>query len=323
MLQTLILLALVIGTAAVLRVVQLDRETTRPYARSFDGEVYRVGAAYLAVRRARQRPRCSVIAVPGFLEEIWYFAEQYDDPDIELILYNNADYHLPIESPAIQEPAWGSMGDQPVGTIEYDAEIVNRALEHLVSSAQVRIHGHSRGGAVVLEAALQRPDLHRDGSRAMEYVLEAPVLPGGRIHYSLAAGTNSVGLWLMPALMPVMRRLPMALIGRVIFGPPRCRLAKLDFASRLWRNPRRARTVVTNVRNIVDWMKRTDARVYQSLSRGLIAVGHRDLILSRRHMIESATRAEPVLQVVQPDGCSHMVIQDRPDVVPPPYDHEA
>ena len=45
-----------------------------------------------------------------------------------------------------------------------------RALEHLPRSPIVRVHGHSRGGAVVLEAASMRPELFKD----VEVLLEAP-----------------------------------------------------------------------------------------------------------------------------------------------------
>ncbi|MGB3133384.1 MAG: hypothetical protein WBB04_02270, partial [Candidatus Macondimonas sp.] len=89
------LAALAVG----LRRRYLDRPTQPIYAKGFEGEIHRIGACHALVRRALGKPRTSVVCVPGFLEEVWYFDGLYDDPHTECIYLNNADYHVTTVSP--------------------------------------------------------------------------------------------------------------------------------------------------------------------------------------------------------------------------------
>ena len=313
---------LLVGALAALAVGlrrrYLDRSTQPIYAKDFEGEIHRIGACHALVRRAHGKPRTSVVCVPGFLEEVWYFDGLYDDPHTECIYLNNADYHVTTVSPEArtQQPEWDRPLPYAVGTIAHDAAVLNLVLEHLVHADQVRLHGHSRGGAVVLEAALQHPDLHHRAGRDVEYVLEAPVLPQGRIHPSLGVAATGVGLWLLPALMPLLQRLPMRRLGRLVFGPPSGQ--KLELASRLWFNAKRARTIVTNVRDIESWMASRTTAAYEVLrgARGWIIVAEMDLILSRRHMARSAHQAGGTITVLEIPATSHMLAQDAPGEIP-------
>lgn len=307
---------LLIGGIAALRRRYLDRSTLPIYAKDFDGEILRIGACHALVRRAAASPRATVVCVPGFLEEVWYFDGLYEDADLDCIYLNNADYHVTTVAPEAraQPVAWDRPLPYAVGTISYDAEVLNQVLTHLVRNGPVRLHGHSRGGAVVLEAALQNPALHR--RLGVEYVLEAPVLPQGRIHPSLALAATAPGLWLLPALFPLLRRLPMRQLGRLAFGPPHGQ--KLELASRLWFNARRARTVVTNVQDIQSWMSARTTGAYDALreAQALILVAERDLILSRRHMARSARQSGGAVRVVEIPATSHMLAQDAPAQIP-------
>lgn len=312
---------LVVGLAALtvaLRRRYLDRPTQPIYAKDFDGEICRIGACHALVRRASGEPRGTVICVPGFLEEVWYFDSLYDDPQIDCIYLNNADYHVTTvaaDARAVQA-SWDHPLPYAVGTIEHDAAVVNRILEKLLRSPQVRLHGHSRGGAVVLEAALQAPQLHHRFGSDIEYVLETPVLPQGRIHPSLTLAATPIGLWFLPALMPLLRRLPMRRLGRLVFGPPSGQ--KLELASRLWFNAKRARTIVTNVRNIESWMASRATAAYDVLqnARAWILIAEMDFILSRRDMARSAHQAGKRIQVLEIPATSHMLAQDAPGEIP-------
>lgn len=305
-----------IGGIAALRQRQLDRPTWPIYAKDFDGDILRIGACHALVRRAAVAPRATVVCVPGFLEEVWYFDGLYEDPDLDCIYLNNADYHVTTVAPEARAQAvdWDRPQPYAVGTISHDAAVLNQVLTHLLRDAPVRLHGHSRGGAVVLEAALQSPELHR--RLEIEYVLEAPVLPQGRIHPSLALAATAPGLWLLPALFPLLRRLPMRELGRLAFGPPHGQ--KLELASRLWFNARRARTVVTNVSDIQSWMSSRTTGAYDALreARVWILVAERDLILSRRHMARSARQAVGAARVAEVPATSHMLAQDAPQEIP-------
>ena len=308
---------LLIGGIAALRQRQLDRPTLPIYAKDFDGEILRIGACHALVRRAAATPRATVVCVPGFLEEVWYFDGLYEDADLDCIYLNNADYHVTTVAPEARAQAvdWDRPLPYAVGTISHDAAVLNQVLTHLVRSGPIRLHGHSRGGAVVLEAALQRPELHR--RLEIEYLLEAPVLPQGRIHPSLALAATAPGLWLLPALFPLLRRLPMRQLGRLAFGPPHGQ--KLELASRLWFNARRARTVVTNVQDIQSWMRFRTTAAYEAFrdARTWILVADRDLILSRSHMVRSARQAGEAVRVVEAPATSHMLAQDAPTEIPP------
>ncbi|HMM44197.1 MAG TPA: alpha/beta hydrolase [Candidatus Macondimonas sp.] len=308
---------LLIGGIAALRQRQLDRPTLPIYAKDFDGEILRIGACHALVRRAAATPRATVVCVPGFLEEVWYFDGLYEDADLDCIYLNNADYHVTTVAPEARAQAvdWDRPLPYAVGTISHDAAVLNQVLTHLVRSGPIRLHGHSRGGAVVLEAALQSPELHR--RLEIEYLLEAPVLPQGRIHPSLALAATAPGLWLLPALFPLLRRLPMRQLGRLAFGPPRGQ--KLELASRLWFNARRARTVVTNVQDIQSWMRFRTTAAYEAFrdARTWILVADRDLILSRSHMARSARQTGEPVRVVEAPETSHMLAQDAPTAIPP------
>lgn len=308
---------LLVGGIAALRQRQLDRPTLPIYAKDFDGDLLRVGACHVLMRRAAATPRATVVCVPGFLEEVWYFDGLYEDADLDCIYLNNADYHVTTVAPEAraQPAAWDRPLPYAVGTISHDAAVLNQVLTHGVRNGPVRLHGHSRGGAVILEAALQNPELHR--RLEIEYVLEAPVLPQGRIHPSLALAATAPGLWLLPAFFPLLQRLPMRQLGRLAFGPPRGQ--KLELASRLWFNPKRARTVVTNVRDIQWWMRSRTIAAYGAFgdARLWILVAERDLILSRRHMARSARQAGGAGRVVEVQATSHMLAQDAPAEIPP------
>ncbi|MEZ5569937.1 MAG: hypothetical protein R3E54_16640 [Halioglobus sp.] len=104
-----------------------------------------------------------------------------------------------------QPLAWPSNPYAP-GTIEHDAFYVTLALEHLARGTRVSLHGHSRGGAVALEAGRQSPRLARPPDKSVTAILEAPVLPGAR-----AAGRSSDPLrhalisYLLPVALGLLR----------------------------------------------------------------------------------------------------------------------
>src|SRR3569833_1517509 len=160
--RTLKRLGLTAAAMAAYRYWQLDRETPNPFALFLPMEVYALGASYVLVRRAAGQPRHSIVCVPGFLEDIWYFRNYLIDTSLEVVLISNSDYHLPLGQAKPEVPGWAQTNAYQVGTIEYDAAVLNQALEHLVTAPRVKLHGHSRGGAVLLGAARRRPGRRED-----------------------------------------------------------------------------------------------------------------------------------------------------------------
>lgn len=143
------------------------------YSEMFSGQVYLVGQGAVSVRNHSGDALHTVIGVHGYLANHCYFTQLYDEPTTELILLTCSNYHIPVNGVTPEDAAWQSPIDELAGTIGYDAEILIQALELLPSSEHVRVHGHSRGGAVILEAATRRPDLFHD----VELLLEALPCP--------------------------------------------------------------------------------------------------------------------------------------------------
>ncbi|MFO7704983.1 MAG: hypothetical protein R6V43_07610, partial [Halopseudomonas sp.] len=141
-----------------LRKYLLRKESPQQQAQPFSGELYQVGQACIA-KRAHTGATATVVVMPGFVENFLYFTEHYADPAIELILLTSADYHVPVSKPRFLTPEWAKTPKARPGSIAYDAAVLNLALTHLVTTRNVRVHGHSRGGAVTLEAARQQPAL--------------------------------------------------------------------------------------------------------------------------------------------------------------------
>ncbi|MBA1145732.1 alpha/beta hydrolase [Ectothiorhodospiraceae bacterium WFHF3C12] len=282
-----------------------NRVGPAPPPEPFEGHVYRVGAAAIAVRDV-SRPRVSVIAMHGFMEDFRYFVDFYDQPGVQFIGVLSGDYHLPVSNPDVREASWAKPPAAPLGTIRHDAEVLCQALEHLPPSPRVRVHGHSRGGAVVVEAAGLRPDLFQD----VEVVLEAPVLPGGTPYRELPAPVR----WLLPLLMPLWRRWPINPTNLGAWGRldiPR----KRELIESLPYTPRRVSTMLTNLRDMEAWMHERGVEALAPLKAGVVLVPDRDRVLSPTTMAASA-RCASALETVTVAGCSHFVRFDQPGRIP-------
>lgn len=297
----------VVVIAVAVRRLSLNRVVRQRHAEPFDGVVYRVGSAAIAERRC-DHPVATVICMHGFCEDLRYFTRHYADPRLQLILVNSGDYHLPIANPTFADAPWVRQPTAAEGSIEYDAQVLVQALEFLPKTPSIRLHGHSRGGAVLLEAAALRPDLFK---RA-EVVMEAPVLPRGKAHRA----PSRLGLWLLPFLVPLWRLAPLNPSNRRIWGDlgnPR----KRELLEGLPFNPRRIATMAANIRSIEEWARRRDVDLYRNIDHGVVLVPEHDMVLDADAMAESAAQAGAALKVVLVPGASHFVLQDRPEVIPP------
>jgi len=297
------LLALVIVLA---RWSLLRAESPQRHHEAFDGSLYRVGDAAVAVRRVSD-PRATVVVMHGFVEDMRYFARLYADPSIQLIAITSCGYHVPVTDAAFEEAPWAATPSAPFGTIAYDAAVLVQALEHIPRAKAVRVHGHSRGGAVVLEASMARPDLFED----VEVVLEAPVLPQAKPY----TDANPMMLWLYPFLTAAWKRDPLAAPVRPALGSlddPR----KRELLSGMPHNPKLGSTFVVNVRDLQAWMRGRDSSMYANVRRGVILVPSHDRVLDPVSMESSAKHAAPALRIVRVEGGSHFVTLDRPDVFP-------
>ena len=279
----------------------------------FDGVLEQVNESVVAYRAAAASPHCSVIAIHGFLEDYRYFTALYRDPSLELVLVNNSGYHCPVLDRRPQTAPWGEVSNPyPAGSIEHDAFVFNLALAHRVTGAQVRAHGHSRGGAVILEAARQNPGLFRD----VEVILEAPVLPGGKGYPLLELAFSAPGRYLLPITFTLLRQIDIVRFGGFIFAPLTPR--KVALLRGLYFSPKTFQVVLDNLISMRQWIAGRDQTVFANIAHGTILIGASDRVLDRPSMVRSARMAGSGWRVIETRGTSHFVSLDQPDAVPAP-----
>lgn len=305
-----VLLVLVIAVLALifLRQYLTQRENPRPADEPFEGNVYRIGDAYVAERPGSERPPATVVFMHGYLADLRYAAELYTDPEVQLLALNSGGYHLPIQAPRPRTPDWAETPVGALGAVGYDAQVLIQALRHLPRSERIRVHGHSRGGAVVLEAARRAPELFE----RVEVVLEAPVLPGAKTKVPVFG----FGLWLMPLTLPLWQRRPISPRNTKMWGRldnPR----KRELICALPFNPRTAAIMVVNLKTLVRWMNEHDESLYRNVPGAIVLVPDDDQVLDAGTMRASAERGGERVTVVAVTDSSHFVALDRPRAVPP------
>ena len=284
----------------------LGRAVPRPPQAIMDADIYSFNSGWI-IRRHVQQPEATVLVVHGFLENPLYFTRYYQDPRVELIMLGATGYQLPIQSTRHKAAPWSHSSTQRVGTIAADAELLNLALEHLTSTRNLRVHGHSRGGAVVLEAARQRPDLFS----SVEVLLEAPVLPQGKAYREQPA----IVRWILPLLHLLWQSKPDAALSSPVWGPLQSP-DKRELIMAMPFNPRDTRLLLTNLQDLLDWMRTNGSDIYSHVQRGAVLVPGKDRILHSGAMLDSARQAENLQIVEVPDG-SHFVMLDHPESIPP------
>lgn len=295
----------VVGAALGIGRALLLRRPPPPARREpFEGALYRVGRAWVAERASRE-PHATVVCMHGFCEDPRYFTRYYADPGVQLILIASGGYRVTLAGDATV-PAWAVEPAEPLGSIEYDAEVLAQALAQLPRTGRVRVHGHSRGGAVALEAAARHPELFRD----VELVLEAPVLPGARPRRSFSPAAR----WLFPFLLELWRLQPISALNRPLWGPLENARKREVIAAYPFNG--NAAVYVRNLESLERWVRERDHELYRHLHRGTVLVPANDRVLDPVSM-EAAARRARTLETVRIEGCSHFVLFDRPDAVPP------
>ena len=301
--------AIVVLALILIRQHLLQRESPRPANEPFEGNVYRIGDAYIAERPGGERPRATVVFMHGYLADLRYAAELYTDPDIQLISINSGSYHLPIDAPRPRVPDWAEMPTGALGTVSYDAQVLLQALRHLPRSDRIRVHGHSRGGAVVLEAARRAPELFAQ----VQVVLEAPALPQAKTKVPVLG----FGLWLMPLTLPLWQRRPISPRNQKIWGDLDSHPRKRELIRALPFNPRTAAVAVVNLKTLVRWMRDNDASLYRNVAGAVVLIPDDDQVLDADSMRASVEQAGDRVAVISVTSSSHFVALDQPLAFPP------
>ena len=312
MMQTLVLALVAATLLHGLRTWLLYRPLAARNHESFAGEMYQVGDSVVAYRPAQGGTGgLTVIAAPGFLEDTRYFSDLYEDPMLELILVNNSGYHCPDRSQTPHPVRWGKIRNPyEIGSIEHDAFVFNLAFQHLSTGKRIRAHGHSRGGAVILEAIKQAPERFQN----VEVILEAPVLPGGKGHPALELAFSALGRYLLPINFTLLRYVDLTRFGKWIFAPLTPRKAEL--VKGFYFAPKTFDIVIKNLNSMQQWIAARNTRAYAPIQHGTILIGERDLVLDRAAMLRSAQLAKPRWHVIETRGTSHFVSLDQPGLVP-------
>ncbi len=289
---------------------KLIKPIEQTYTEMFSGKVYTVGKGAVSVRNHSSQAEHTVIGVHGFLENHCYFTQSYQNPSTELILLTCSNYHIPVSGPMPEPADWEIPIKYLEATVEYDACILNQALENLPTTRNIRVHGHSRGGAVILEAIKQRPELYEH----VEIILEAPALPGGKTHPLVSALLEPVSHGMWPWVIRLINNTPSSSYGQMFFGKLNKR--KKQLLQKLFTATRDHLTIVRNIENLFAWMDRADTEVYQHIRHGTFLIPKVDRILDRNLMLKSAQHSPNSVRIVETDAMSHFVTLDDQKWVP-------
>ena len=317
---------MVIAGIHLLRKFVSARITTARNHEDFSGTLFQIDRSVVAYQPQEgkadadqnidQSADRSIICMHGWLEDHRYFTGTYTPEDGELILINSCDYHVPVLNQTPKVEAWSNIIGYPARTIEYDAAVLIRAVENLATSDNLRLHGHSRGGAVVLEALKQRPELFKNA----EVILEAPILPEATIITRRVKNEKINKLivralsYPFPFIAALLNKygLPEKAKSRMGRGPIRKRL----IVDGLFNSPKQVDVLVDNIRNMQDWPLRNSVDLFDLANRGTFLIPAWDNVLSKKRMLASANRNKGNMAVIETKDTSHFVTIDNPTLIP-------
>ncbi len=310
----LIVLAGIVLAVHLYRQYWTNRDLPQLFDADFDGELFRVGETFIARRPATAGNTKTVVCFPGFLEDMRYFQALYAESECELILVNNGDYHCSfprLTQAALDWPA----NPHPLGTIEHDGFYLGLVVRELASGSDVSLHGHSRGGAVTLEAGRQYPELMGAEGKGVRAILEAPVLPGA---CTVGKGNDPFPHALICYFMPIVLGLsrnagPEQLLKQPMMKPSN--ELKTAICLSVYSNARHYSTCVANVRSIVRWQRETPHDVYANYPEVYVVMGARDDVLDNASMLASAEAGaalNPGVSVVATENTNHFVTLEAP-----------
>lgn len=302
------------------------RSLPQVYRAEFTGQLMKVGSTYIARRPAINHCPRTIVCFPGFLEDMRYFQALYKDEEAELILVNNANYHCPfVKGGEIKEgekdfsfPLTWPDNPYQQGTIEHDAFYLGLVVERLARGREVCVHGHSRGGAVVLEAGRQYPLLMRSDKRPVRAILEGPVLPQARI---AGIGSDPLPHRIMTYFLPIFFGFMRNVSAERLLKNPMMRPTnelKTQLCLSIFCTSRRYATCVTNVQSIYQWQRDRGYEVYDTYPEITVVVGQRDSSLSRSSMLESAANGKKRndgVSILKTTGTNHFISLEQPETI--------
>jgi pimeloyl-ACP methyl ester carboxylesterase len=312
--KALLILIIIAVLIPVVRRKLANKVWPAPPGEDFNGAMLRLGDNLVCLPDRSHLPaetvsQTTLVCFPGFVEDMRYFLDVHRDTPARLIIINNANYQNPFRCSTIARPDWFKGNPHPLGTIAHDAYCVNQVLEHMTGSERVVLHGHSRGGAVVLEAGNQQPEQARN----VEALLEAAVVPRGRLFDNGEKKLQPVGFYLFPFIFALLRILPESwrLKSSMMWVT---NATKNKIVAAIPFTPIQYATAEINSANIIEWQARAGYQSYDHFARVTLFVGQRDSVLCRAAMVDSATQSETV-NVIETTGTDHFISLESPDVI--------
>lgn len=312
-----VILALLVTALYAYRRQWMTQLQPRVITAAFEGRLYRAGETVIAVAEGKPGATRTVICFPGFMEDMRYFQSLYAEVDCQLILVNNADYHCPFDQEAVEVLDWEA-NPFPLGTIEYDGFHLARVVERMAPGQDILLHGHSRGGAVVLEAARQAPAVFKPEEGSVAAVLEAAVLPQAK-----TAGKGSEPLvhrlicFFLPIVLGHSRKAdPSKMLEQPMMRPTN--ELKTALCQSIYFLPRHYATCVTNVHSIWQWQRDTGYEVYDNYAHISVLLGERDDVLDNRSMRASAERGaarNPGVTLIDTTNTNHFISLEQPEYI--------
>ena len=285
-----------------------------PIRESFSGDLLALGNNLVCIPSRTvdaQLPSGAptVICFPGLMEDMRYFLEVHRETLARVVIINNANYHNPFAATPEPEPKWWTPNPHRLGTIAHDAFCVTKVVEHFAHEGAVYLHGHSRGGAVVLESGRQRPDLVRTATA----VLEAAVVPKGRLANNGERYLKPVGLYLLPFIFALQRILPekkrlQSPMMWVTTSYKNKLVAAIPYV------PKQYATVAVQCADIMEWQVKSDITYYENFADVWLITGERDHVLWRQAMLDSARQSAKV-RITETVGTDHFPSLEKPNVV--------
>ena len=283
----------------------------------FTGDLLQVGKSVVAYQAATHpdiNSKRTVVCMHGWLEDHRYFAEVYNSAMDELILINSCDYHMPNTAKVASKVDWQTPNPYPECTIEYDAAVLIMAVKNLATSSNIVLHGHSRGGAVVVEAIKQAPELFAQA----QVILEAPMLPEATVARThklpkmVSRVLSKFAVYIFPFAMFYLSRKQ---VPTSITGEGGDNHNKRILLSGLFFSAKTAGVLVRNFENMLVWPLQNKMDILHGVRAGCILIGEKDTVLSRRLLLKSANKLNDNFKVIQTQKTGHFISLDIPDQV--------
>ncbi len=316
--KTGVIILCVILLIHILRYFIQNAKTQALNHQDFDGDLYQIGesvVAFQADNGATDTPKRTVVCMHGWLEDQRYFSKVHHNKNDELILINSCGYHLPNTKRSTKAANWQTPNPYAKYTIEYDAAVLIMAVKNLASHANLVLHGHSRGGAVVIEAIKQAPDLFAQA----HVILEASILPEATVSRThqypkiIDKVLTNIILYVFPFIAFYMSK--KTLSATTIKGMGLVNKENGFLLSGMLACAKSAIVLQHNIENMLVWPLKNKMHILENVKSGYILLGARDTVLSRRLMLKTAQKHRGALKIINTENSSHFISLDIPGQV--------